>query len=157
MGSFSDQVHRLWDLCDQVRPQPSSSSGQKPWPDPKSLPNPTDFQWALLTLVLVPFLVAQNDLRHSSVFSNYLLNTERTVIFSGKMQLNHVIHVNGKESGTDGHSVPPDTMLRTGTLSAVFLSKAQSLSLSCGNWTNACQKPCSAKCPALYSVMEDRD
>ena len=35
---------------------------------------------------------------------------EKTVIYSGKMQLNHVIHLNGKENGTDGHFMPPDKM-----------------------------------------------
>lgn len=98
----SDQVQVPWDLCDQVRPQPSSSSGQSHWPEFKSPPNPTDSSEA-------PDLGPGSSLGcpkrpgGTAVLSQITsLNTERTVIGECSQTMGFTQR-QGEE--TDGHSV----------------------------------------------------
>ena len=61
------------------------------------------------------------------------------------MQLNHVIHINIKKNGTDGHFMPPDTTYWEHNILSAVLSKLQSLNLSWLNTGQTHTKPCSTK------------
>ena len=73
-----------------------------------------------------------------------------------KMQLNHVIHINIKKNGTDGHFMPPDTVLRTQHPFCSLVKTAEPESLVIKHWTNPYQAMF-YKITALYSVMKDKD